>query len=157
MIEIWRDIEGFEDYYQISNKGRIWSKLKNKILLQTTTKKGYLMFETKIRGKKECFLTHRLVAKTFLGDITDKVIHHINHNKKDNSVENLKILSPEEHMIIHCQILSVSQYTLDNTFVAKFDNISEAEKTTGINRNYICRCANGTRKTGGGYVWRYNS
>lgn len=31
------------------------------------------------------------------------VIHHINHNKKDNRIENLKCVTQKEHKLIHAE------------------------------------------------------
>jgi hypothetical protein len=40
-------------------------------------------------------LEHHLILEAFLGRFLDKkeVVHHINHNKLDNSLENLKLFS----------------------------------------------------------------
>lgn len=43
------------------------------------------------------FSVSRLVAQVFLGDITNKEVHHIDRNRLNNNVNNLKILSMEEH------------------------------------------------------------
>ena len=39
MKEIWKDIKGYEDYYQISNLGRVYSKRRKRILKGYTKKK----------------------------------------------------------------------------------------------------------------------
>ena len=49
-------------------------------------------------NKTGCYFSvPRLVAKTFIGDIEGKEIHHIDRNRRNNKVENLKILTSEEH------------------------------------------------------------
>ena len=48
-------------------------------------------------------LLHRIIMENHLGRLlnTDEVVHHLNHNKKDNRLENLQILSNKEHSKIH--------------------------------------------------------
>ncbi len=47
------------------------------------------------------YYVSRLVAEVFCGDITDKEIHHIDKNRLNNKVDNLMILTPEEHHKLH--------------------------------------------------------
>lgn len=55
------------------------------------------------RTKNNYVLEHRVVMENHLGRLLndDEVVHHINGNKKDNRVENLTILSGEEHSKLH--------------------------------------------------------
>lgn len=60
---------------------------------------------------KEGYLIHRKVALNYIYNrakiheyplpFTNYVIHHVNYNKKDNSIRNLRILTVEEHNHIH--------------------------------------------------------
>ena len=47
------------------------------------------------------YYVSRLVAKTFIGDITEKEVHHIDQNRFNNVVSNLQILTKKEHRNIH--------------------------------------------------------
>ncbi len=51
----------------------------------------------------------------------------------------------------------VSQYTLDGTFVASFKSIAEASRSTGVSVGLIVHVLKGRNKTGGGFIWKYNS
>jgi predicted RNA-binding Zn-ribbon protein involved in translation (DUF1610 family) len=48
-------------------------------------------------------LEHRIVVENHLNRILDKseVVHHKNHNKKDNRIENLEVMILNEHATLH--------------------------------------------------------
>ena len=92
-MEIWKEIEGYEGLYEISNYGNIKSYHKNKctILGHYNTKKGYYRISlTKNRIRKP-FLIHVLVAKAFIPNPENKSqVNHIDANKTNNHVINLE-------------------------------------------------------------------
>lgn len=107
MAEIWKDIEGYEGYYQISNLGRVKSlprEIDNKkhiyisnerILKGGFDKRGYCVIVLCNGSEKRRYArVHQLVAIAFLGHKQcgfDKIIDHINNNKRDNRLDNLQI------------------------------------------------------------------
>lgn len=102
MKEIWKDIKGYEGYYQISNKGRIKSlprfrKARNnyvskeKILKPAENSKGYFRVLLKTNNKNNRFFVHRLVAEHFLEKEKGKnIVNHLDCNPHNNVVSNLE-------------------------------------------------------------------
>lgn len=96
MNEEWRNIEGYEGLYQVSNFGRVKSLNYNntnqeKILSQFGNGKGYLFVNLyKERKMKNCYV-HRLVAQAFLDNTNNyPMINHKDENKENNCVDNLE-------------------------------------------------------------------
>lgn len=106
MTEIWKDIEGFEGLYQVSNLGNIKSLsriyfsgnrhntkkyVEEHILTPRKTKTGYCRVMFVKDGKKQDYYIHRIVALTFLqnpDNLPD--VNHKDENKENNSVDNLE-------------------------------------------------------------------
>lgn len=101
-MEIWKDVVGYEQYFMISNTGRIFSKRTNKEIVATIGKTGYAMFTTKIggrTGKSIAFKVHRLVAESFIDNVDDKpYVNHIDGVKTNNTVQNLEWCTAKENV-----------------------------------------------------------
>jgi hypothetical protein len=129
MQEIYKDVVGFEDYFQVSNLGNVYSKRTSKVLKQTVSKTGYYSVATKIGGRKGqayCFKVHRLVAEAFLPEpdkyikesIKDTVygvivVNHKDGNKLNNLVENFEWCTYKEntqHAILMGLVRSPESY-----------------------------------------------
>lgn len=102
MIEEWKDVVGFEEYFSISSQGRLFSKRSNRLLKLFKNKNGYCCAATRIggrKGKTYCFKIHRLVAQAFINNPEKlSTVNHINGVKDDNSVSNLEWLSVSDNV-----------------------------------------------------------
>ena len=174
MKEIWKDIKGFEGLYKVSNLGRLYSYPRR------GTKGGYTyggklgenylicaLYKYKI---KTYVLMHRLVYETFVGPIPEGYdVHHIDHNPKNNSLDNLQLLPSSEHSMKHLAEHSkktvaeaikttskpILQYTLDGELVAEYPSACEAARKNGISQSSITACLKGRTRTAGKFKWEY--
>lgn len=68
------------------------------------TKEGYLFINRRFSdGRSRSIYLHRMVMMEKLGrDLnSNEVVHHIDGNKKNNSIENLELTTASEHARIH--------------------------------------------------------
>lgn len=87
-LEIWTDIEGFENY-QVSTWGRVRSS--KCILKPYENQKGYLKVGLRKDGKCHKKRVSRLVAQAFIPNPDElPQVDHIDGNKQNNSVTNLR-------------------------------------------------------------------
>ena len=95
-LERWKPIDGFPGYH-VSDQGRITGK-SGRILRQQTTWKGYLRVCLHSNGRKAYATVHSLVLSAFSGP-RQTGMHgcHIDGNKLNNQLSNLKWASPSEN------------------------------------------------------------
>jgi hypothetical protein len=109
-MEIWKDINGYEGFYQVSNFGNVkslsrlmWNglaffKSKEKILKPNLTTSGYYSVQLLKDKVKKPFSIHRLVAKTFLEEIQGFEVNHKDRNKLNNNIDNLEFTSHSDNI-----------------------------------------------------------
>ena len=93
--EEWRDIDGYDGVYQVSDLGRVRSLKYGKVRVlkpQKDNKGGYLLVNLYRDGKLKHFLVHRLVASAFIpnDDESKTIINHKNEKPSQNFVNNLE-------------------------------------------------------------------
>lgn len=143
-MEEWRDIEGYEGLYQVSNEGNVRSlKTEEVIMNPVRQESGHLFVYFYKNGIGEPHYVHRLVAQAFIPNHNNyDVVHHKNENPEDNRVENLEWTSRGRHNEIH-KSKTVYQYTLDGELVAIYESARDAARKLSLNFSAIGHCCNG--------------
>ena len=178
MKEIWKDIQGYEGKYQVSNLGNVksfWKDRNGKIMKSSANKRGYyqVYLYSDSKPRKRYFL-HRLVSQAFIENPDNlPFVNHIDEDKSNNYVENLEWCTAEYNnnygahnerilktkKLRNCETApkEVLQFTKDGKFVNEFPSICEAERCTGINQGNICSCCKNIKShlTAGGFKWKY--
>lgn len=111
--EEWRDVPNYEGYYQVSSLGRVRSldrlvtftdgreRFYKGGVIKGYVDKGYRQTGLRMHGIGRTYKFSQLVAMAFLGHKPSgmvRVIDHINGNKSDDRVENLRIVTQRENM-----------------------------------------------------------
>ena len=174
MDEIWKDIEGYEGLYQVSNLGRIKSLQKWKrascpdeyILKPSENNCGYYQVMLYRHTKKKKFLIHRIVAQAFVPN-PDNLPHinHIDENKTNNCADNLEWCTPRYNNCYGTAKFRamltigkpVEQRLVNGQLLAIYITPTIAEQITGISRKEISACIRGDICSAGGFIWKQSS
>ncbi len=183
MEEIWKDIEGYEGKYQVSNLGRVRSLdryvekavhpgfppstvlCKGRILKQGYCRCGYAhVCLTKKGVPNKIARIHRLVARAFVqGYYEGAVVNHKDENPKNNRADNLEWCTQKYNVSYNGASYRarenrrkmVVQMTKDCKVIATFESSREASRQTGIRNGNICAACSGRYKQSHGYIWKY--
>lgn len=114
MTEVWRDVDGFEGFYQVSDLGRVRScarvicapggkprRLPERSMRCSVMARGYIHVSLRKPGEKQVKkLVHRMVATAFLGDpLPDQTdVNHKDVVKANNVCTNLEWCTHQENM-----------------------------------------------------------
>lgn len=173
--EVWRDIKDYEGLYQISSLGRVRSLdrfdsigrfIKGKMLSYNVDKDGYSCITLcKNGGEKKCKV-HRIVAQTFIPNPDNKpCIDHINCERSDNRIENLKWCTHSENLMNPitrkkksnicreiCQgsdnpnSKKIIQFSKNGDLIRLWECMKDAADNLGTNYQNISKCCRGIRK-----------
>lgn len=180
--EIWKPIVGYEEFYDVSNLGRVrnkgWRHGQHKsyiIMKQQYNKGGYLIVKlTKNKSVKIC-LVHRLVYEAFVGKLPKFEhkgkghchemfeINHKDENKENNHIENLELITRLENIRYGTRsrrqamklTKPVYQYTLDKKFVKFWEGGAPEIFKHGYNKSCISECCRGVQAYYRGFLWSY--
>ena len=166
-MEKWKDIIGYEGYYQISNFGNVRNVQTNKILIGDTNNAGYKRV-TLYKPIKKRFFIHRLVAFYFCDGYKENlVVNHKDGNKQNNHCDNLEWVTRSENDL-HAYKMNLRQAHLSqfkhsilaydkNTkiLVKEYQNIQECCDDLQVARSNVYNCCNGKQQTCRGYILKY--
>lgn len=151
--EIWKEIQGFEGLYAVSNKGNI-KNLKTGRILAGYNNNGY----KQIILKGKAYKVHRLTALAFIPNPNNLPhINHIDEDKTNNNVENLAWCTAAENIrhSSHKYSCKIKQLTLDGELVNVWGSSMQIERETGYDQGNIIKCCKGRQRSAYEYRWEY--
>lgn len=181
--EIWKNIVGYEGYYQASNTGKIKSLDRfitsangktqfrsGSIMKQRKNKKGYKTVRLSKNGKAKNKFVHVLVLESFEKrphGLTQ--INHKDENKENNNLTNLEYCTNYYNQNYgSCSAnkskatindirksKKVIQLTKEGTVVRHFPSLREVERVYGFQHGHIRDACNGKLHTAYGYLWAW--
>lgn len=163
MIEEWKDINGYEGLYQVSNLGRVKSfKGKSeRILKPGLNAKGYLGVNLYKNSKPKNIRVHRLVARAFIPNQENKPeVNHIDEDKTNNTVSNLEWTTGKENNNHGTRIERTSKAIKAIDIATgewnEYPSIRECGRQLNLNQSNIIKQLKGKLRHVGGYVFKYN-
>ena len=175
--EVWRDITGYEGYYQVSSEGRVKSlertiikkdgrkqTVKERISKPVIDRYGYLLVSLYAGGKQKNHTVHRLVCEAFHENPDYKPqVNHINEIKTDNRASNLEWATARENSnfgtrnerLGKARSKPVAQYAQDGELIKVWPSTMEVERQAGFSNGNISQAANGKYKHAYGFIWKY--
>lgn len=167
----WKEIDGTNGLYLISDTGKVFSVRTNKVL-KTGFRVGYEHVELNIDGVAEKHYIHRLVAQAFIPNPNGyDIVNHKDENPANNNVENLEWCTQKYNVNYgnciskrianrkpkasgdHPQSIKVYQFDLDGNFIAEYGSVAEAGRAIGKHPCCIRKVMDGIMKSYEGYYW----
>lgn len=173
MNEIWKDIEGYEGLYQVSNLGRVQSvdrldgsnhRLKGKIRSTSIRPNGYEKVILSKNSKRKGHSVHRLVAQAFIPNPENKPqVNHIDENQTNNMASNLEWSTAKENAnhgtrterIGKTRSIPIIAINIKTGESQEFYGTAECARQLGLQAPSITNVLKGRHKQTGGYTFKY--
>lgn len=182
MNEEWRDIAGYEGYYQVSNLGRIrsldrkiktchnsYKTQKGSIKKLNTATSGYKcvnFYKDEENNHYKTYRVHRLVALAFIPNPNNyPLVNHKDFDRTNNNVDNLEWCTYEYNNNYKdkskprklLRNIKVDQYSLDGKYIKTWESINST-KNSGFCPRSVSYCLNdpAKHKTHKGFIWKFH-
>ena len=167
--ERWKDVVGYEGFYQVSDFGRVRSvdrvvphgsttrKVKGRILRLTPHHQtGHLYISLHEKGIRVSGAVHRVVLEAWVGPCLDDMeCCHEDGNPANNCVRNLRWDTRRENSLDKIRIGDVSCIPVCRSDGVEFYSTSDAARVTGCDSSAIRRACKGEHKNAGGFGWEF--
>lgn len=163
--EIWKDIQGYEGLYKVSNLGRVKNR-KGLIMSPELYHKGYYRVQLYNKGKRKHERINRLVALAFIPNPNNyPMVNHKDENKLNNKADNLEWCTHKYNCNYGTAIersaknrrKKVIMYDKQGNKLKDFKSLTIA--SSYLNKphahSHISDCCKGKRKSAYGYIWKY--
>lgn len=175
--EVWKDVDGYEGSYQVSNLGRVRSLnryiiyrdgvkhfKKGRVLVPQKDYHGYKIISFGRKNKKKI---HRLVAMAFVKNPNPEEFNVVNHkdsNPSNNCFSNLEWCTQIYNIEVglmrkrmkEVRSKPIVQCNRSGDTINEFSSIREASRLTGVNRwNITTALHKNNKKVVGGFLWKF--
>jgi hypothetical protein len=177
MRENWKDIEGYEGLYQVSDTGEVKSLARHftnslgvtkfypgRILAQRLDRAGYKLIDLRNGTVKKTYKVHRLVASAFIPNplFLPEVNHKKEFEKSNNCIDNLEWMTSKQNMnygtlgdrIAKIFSKTVYQYDLEYNLIKQWQSSKECGRN-GFPETCVRRCCDGITKSYKGFIWSH--
>lgn len=173
--ELWKDVTGFEAYYQVSSHGRVRSKDRNpdkkgrgicrmngRLLSPGIDRDNYRFVAFAIYGNRKTLKVNRLVAAEFVPNpFNYPIVGHLDNDPSNNYYRNLVWCTQGQNIQYaydngrkNAKGKPVLQLDLNGNIIRRFEKLSHV-KELGYKKEVVCGVALGKYKTAYGYRWEY--
>jgi len=137
---------------------------------------GYYLHDKWDNYKRTKILLHRYIWEKNNGNIPEGyVVHHIDENKLNNDISNLKLMTISEHHSYHtkgksykgyrfteeqrlnsskCKMKKILQFDKNNNLIREWNSSKEASEILKIADSSIASCITGRLKYAGGFIFK---
>lgn len=184
--EIWRDIKGYESYYQVSNFGRIKSLERydalghhlKEFIMKPTYSSRYLRVSLSKNSFQKLLSVHRLVAEAFIPNPNNlPCVNHKDENRCNNFVyidengnyvpelSNLEWCTQKHNAnwgkrnskISKSKYKTILQFDLQGNFIKEWPSAMQLHKELNYSVASISQCCRGKQKTAYSFIWKFKT
>ena len=179
-MEEWRDVIGYEDYYQVSNMGRVRSKARvitytngkvvhrnSKIKRPTISPNSYPRVGLQVNGVLEMKMVHRLVAEAFIPNPSNlPLVNHKDEDKTNSQASNLEWCNNSYNVSYSNKGIDrrslrqgynagiILKLSLEGVEVARYSGLTEACRENGYKRGRLDKVVNSsTSRIYDNHIW----
>lgn len=181
--EEWRDIKGYENLYQVSNKLRVRSlynyKRNGTNILKPKIKHGYYQIGLRKNKIRKWHQVHRLLAEAFIPDksnfksmpyedrskidLNKLEVNHKDENKLNNSIDNLEWCTTAYNNCYGNRLENVKKknskpvikYDKNGDFLEEYSSVAEASRQNKVSAGNIVNVCKGRYRQINGYIYAY--